>query len=395
MPLYQYTAKTLNAKTIRGQAQAADEIQLSVQLRETNLYLLKCREIDTRQSKSQTVKTNELASFCRELGTMLSAGLTLVQAMEIFIQQNNTPRLKKLYGNLCADLKEGMPFSAALQAQGKTFPPLLINMFRAGEVNGTMGKAALKAAGHFEKEHKINSKMRSAMTYPLILLFVSIAVMIAIFTLILPQFFDLFKEGTLPLGTKILISVSNYLTQDWQMLVVYLLLLLLIVAFIRQFQSVQLAMDQTKLRIPKVKNLLMTIYTARFARTLSTLYSSGLTMLQALPIAAATMNNQYIYSQFGDVITMVRSGIPLSEALRNVNGFAPKLSSIVHIGEESGRLDEMLDSMADAFDYESEQAVERLITLIEPAMIIVLALIVGTIMVSVMLPLYNMYQTMG
>ncbi len=395
MPLYQYSAKNIDSKTIRGQRQAPDERQLSNHLRDSGLFLLNWEEIDTSDSRSSRLKANELSAFARELGTMLSSGITLVRAMEILIQQDNKPKIKKLYSNLYEDLKQGNPFSETLEAQGNAFPKLMVSMFRAGEANGSMDQAAKKISLHYEKEHKIQSKIKGAMTYPVILLVVAIVVMLAIFTLILPSFFDIFQDIELPMITQIIIAISNALTKNWPAVLIFLLLLVLSIAMLLQLQQVQLLMDHGKLNVPKIGVLMQTIYTARFARTLSTLYSSGLSMLQALTVAAETIGNQYIANQFDAVITKVRSGDPLSEALHDIKGFVPKLSSVTYIGEESGRLDEMLDSMADSFDFESERAVERLIILLEPAMIILLAVLIGTIMISVMLPLYTMYQNIG
>lgn len=395
MPLYQYVAKNLQSKTVRGQRPAPDEIQLSGRLREDGLFLLKWQEVDIGRTLSYRLKAKEISAFTRELGAMLSSGITLVRAMEILIQQDNKPKIKKLYTNLYDELKQGKSFSETLEAQGNAFPKLMINMFRAGEANGSMDQSANKVSLHYEKEHRIHSKITSAMTYPIILLIVAMVVMLAIFTFILPNFFDLFEDVELPMVTKIIMSLSSLLTNHWLSMIIGTLIVLLFIAFLFQMQEVQLRFDQFKLKIPKVNSLLKIIYTARFARTLSTLYSSGLSMLQAISVAAETIGNQYIVNQFDDVINKVRSGGALSEALEGIDGFSPKLSSVTYIGEESGRLDEMLNATADSFDFESERAVEKLITILEPAMIVLLAFLVGTIMISVLLPLYTMYQTMG
>jgi type IV pilus assembly protein PilC len=395
MPLYHYRAKNLQSKTIQGQKAADDEKQVSRRLREENLFLIKWHEIDGGNSASYRLKPNDLSTFTRELGTMLSSGITLIRAMEILIKQDNKPKIKKLYTNLYDDLKQGNPFSEALDAQGKAFPKLMISMFRAGEANGSMDLAAKKVSLHYEKEHKIQSKIKGAMTYPIILLIVAVMVMLAVFTLILPTFFDLFADIELPTITKIVISISYGLTNHWLIIIIITLIVLLGITFLLQLQQVQLGIDRFKLKLPKIGNLLTTIYTARFARTLSTLYTSGLSMLQALSVAADTIGNQYIANQFDEVIKSVQSGGSLSEALERVHGFSPKLSSVTFIGEESGRLDELLNSTADSFDFESERAVEKLITILEPAMIVLLAFLVGTIMISVLLPLYTMYQSIG
>lgn len=395
MPLYQYTAKNLQSKTVRGQRPAPDEIQLSSRLRDDGLFLIKWQEIDGGRNTAYRLKAKEISAFTRELGAMLSSGITLVRAMEILIQQDNKPKIKKLYTNLYDELKQGRSFSETLEAQGNAFPKLMISMFRAGEANGSMDQAANKVSLHYEKEHKIHTKITGAMTYPIILLIVAVVVMLAIFTLILPNFFDLFNDIELPTITKIVIAVSTMLTNHWLGILIVALIVLLLFAFLWQMKEVQLRIDQFKLKLPKINHLLKTIYTARFARTLSTLYSSGLSMIQALSVAAETIGNQYIANQFDDVIKKVQRGGALSKALEGIDGFSPKLSSVTYIGEESGRLDEMLNATADSFDFESERAVEKLITILEPAMIVLLAFLVGTIMISVLLPLYTMYQNIG
>ncbi len=205
----------------------------------------------------------------------------------------------------------------------------------------------------------------------------------------------MFRDIELPAITKAVIFLSNLLVNHWGAASLALLSLVLTVAVLLQFPRVELGLDRAKLALPKIGGLLSVIYTARFSRTLSTLYSSGLSMLLSLAVAAETVGNRYVANQFDEVVASVRRGGSLSESLKGLKGLQPKLSSVAYIGEESGRLDEMLDSMADAFDFEAERAMERLVILMEPAMIVILALLVGTIMLSVLLPLFSLYRNIA
>ena len=397
MPLYRYTAKDLHSQAVKGRLEAEDRDQLAAQLRSQGLFLTGASRLSQKEEQVYRPKANELSEFCAELQTMLSSGITLVRAMSLILQNNVKPKLAALYQKVYTGLQRGRSFSEALADQDGAFPFLLVNMFRSGEASGTMDQAAKKAAEHYQKEHRIRSKIRNAMIYPIVLVVVALLVMLAVFIGILPTFFSSF-EGLgveLPLITRAMLGFSRLLTQHWLACLMVVIGALLILTIIFQLPSVQLWKDRVKLRLPKIGVLLRTIYTARFARTLSTLYTSGLSMIQSLSVAAETIGNRYLSGQFDEVIAQVRGGVPLSQALKTVDGFLPKLASVTAIGEESGRLDEMLDNMADTFDFESEKAMDRLVAMLEPAMIIILGVGVGIIMVSVMLPLYTMYQNIG
>ena len=258
-----------------------------------------------------------------------------------------------------------------------------------------MEGTARKMADHYEKEHKLRGKIKSAMTYPVILFFITVAVVVLIFTLILPQFFTLFEGIELPAITRLMIAISNSMTSYWYIYLIGLLIIIALSGFLVTVPSVKRGLDHFKLKIPKIGKLMKIIYTARFARTLSSLYSSGLAMINALTIGGATIGNSYLQGQFPAVIEQVRNGEPLSASIKLIDGFDAKLVATIYIGEESGNLDSMLESVADSFDYEAEMATTRLVTFIEPIMIIIMASIVGGIMLSVMLPIMTLYQNIG
>jgi len=394
MPVYKYTAKNLQSEMIRGFMEAKDPEVVRRTLRKNNEFVIRIREVEENR-KPYKLKPMEISDFSRQIASMLSSGITMIRAIKIMEERDIKPAIKKVYEVLYQEIQRGNTLSFAMEMTGGSFPELLINMYKSGEASGQMEGTARKMADHYEKEHKLRGKIKSAMTYPVILFVVTILVVILIFTLILPQFFTLFQGIELPAITRLMIGISSSMTSYWIFYLIGLLIVIGAITFLITVPKVKLALDHFKLKIPKIGKLMKIIYTARFARTLSSLYSSGLAMINALTISGNTIGNSYLQNQFSQAIEQVRNGEPLSASIQTIDGFDAKLVSTIYIGEESGNLDEMLESVADAFDYEAEMATTQLVTFIEPIMIIIMAVIIGGIMLSVMLPIMTLYQNVG
>lgn len=390
MPTYKYTAKDMRGRTIKGEMVAANTGQLIEELRGRNIFLIESHALD-EQVNRRRLKALQLAEFNLQLGTMLRSGVSLIRAMEIVLERDATRREHDVYAALLDQLVRGMSISEAMANMGGVFPPLLVSMYRAGEANGTIDLTALKMAEHYQKEHRLQSKIKSASTYPKILAVLLVLVVFAVFNFILPQFLDLYGDTELPGITRAVIAVSKLFTDYLLYTAIAVLLLVLGFSLLKQNPRFRLWLDRTKLRLPVIGRLMRIIATARFARTLSSLYASGLTMLNTLAVAKGTVGNAYIEAQFDDAITDVRNGNPLSYAVSRIDGYDKKLASIILVGEETGRLDEMLNSVADTYDYEAQQAADRLTAMLEPALIVLMALIIGLVMIAVMLPIYNLY----
>lgn len=398
MPTYQYQAKTLDGQKQKGRLEAADEIQLAVKLHEDGLFLTKWKRLnDQEQKASYHFNAHELSEFSREIGTMLDSGVSLIRAMAILLKRDVKPRIKTVYEGIYRGLQQGATLSEAMEQQKDAFPRLMINMMKTGEASGSLENTAMKMAGHYEKEHRLNNKIKSASTYPIILVVLTVVIVLFIFMVILPQFFSVFESFNLQLPgiTRFVLAVSDVLTKYWLFLLVGVLCLWLALSLIARIPRVRRMLDRQKLKLPVFGKLLRTIYTARFARTLSSLYSSGLSMINALRICGGIVGNAYIEEQFEEVVKDVRNGELLSYAIEKVDGFDIKLSSTIYVGEEAGRLDDMLDSVASSFDYEAEIAMQRMVTLLEPILIVTMAVIIGTVMLSVMLPIYQLYQNIS
>lgn len=392
MPKYKYTAKDAAGKKKKGQLMAADEAALYELLRGENLFLISCRLAQKEKKNTYRLTSRQLSEFCRQLGTLLGAGVPLVRALNLMqAEETIKPKQKAIYENMIRSVRRGNSFADTMKDQGDAFPELIINMFRAAQESGRMDQTALRMAEHYQKEYRLSAKIKSATLYPKILCGVIVVVVMILFCYIMPKFMDVFANLELPAVTVALMAASGFMQRNWLWVLFGIVVLYVIAKAVLELPQIRLAVDRIKLKIPKIGILIQTIYTARFARTLCSLYTSGLPIVTALQVSKDTIGNRYLESQFDETIAMVRRGESLSDALAHIDGFHKKLAGNVAIGEETGSLDTMLISAADNFEYESEQVISRLISFLEPAMIIVMAVIVGMIMIAVMLPLLNMY----
>jgi Type II secretory pathway, component PulF len=391
MPNFRYTAKSMEGKIQRGTIEAAGEGALQQMLKEQGLYLIEAKDA-AAVKKHKKLNARQLSEFSKELSTLLASGVSIVRALEIIAEEDGiSPVTKALYLDILAELKRGLSLSEAMEMK-QCFPELMLGMIRSGEGSGNIDAVMNRLALHYERENRLKQQVQSAMTYPMVLLVMSILVVILIVTFILPQFEELFAEmESLPVVTEILMGISDFLVTQWYVALLVIFLLFIILRTVGKIYKVRRTIDYIKVHMPVAGKLNKVIYTARFSRTLSSLYSSGMPIASALQTAGGTVGNVYVEEQFDKVISMVRSGIPLSQALREVDGFLRKLSSTIMVGEESGRLDAMLDSIAMTMEEEAEAATKRLVTLLEPILICIMALVVGFIIIAVMLPIYESY----
>lgn len=397
MPSYQYTAKNEKGKTVRGTASAPSPEALYAQLRTEGLYLMDQREAGAGKSSVRPLKTAQVADFCRSLGTLLAAGVPLVRAFAILGEEEGLdPKAKAVYEAVRTELRKGVPLSDAMEAQAPAFPTLLVAMLRSAESTGSIDKACLRMANHYEKEHKLDQEVGNSLMYPAILGVLIVAVLLILMGYVVPQFEEMFAQmETLPLPTVILLGISDFLKANWLLVALGAAVLAVGVRSLFLLPAVRLQWDRFILHAPVVGRLNRKICTARFARTLSNLYSSGVPIVMALQSGQQTVGNHWIASQFDGVLTSVRAGHPLSESLKEVDGFERKLSSTVMVGEETGKLDSMLATTSETMDYEAEMATKKLMTLIEPVMIVVMAVIVAFVIIAVILPIYLSYGTIG
>jgi len=391
MPKYNYTALDLQNKKLSGELDARDDDDLRRLLRAKNLVPVKYSVI-VEQSTRYHMKALEVGEFSRQLAGMLASGITIVRAMEILKARDFTAKVKKIYDKMHRDVLMGYTLSEAMELQGNVFPALFVNMYASGEASGQLERVAEKMATHYEKEHRLNARAKSAMVYPMVLLGATVVAVMFLFIAVLPELFEMFQGEELPALTMFMIGLSSFLQNYWYLVIIGALILIFIVNFLLTVPKIRYQFDRFKLKMAVAGKLLKIIYTARFSRTLSSLYSSGIPMLRALEITSSIINNKYISDQFDEVIMNVRNGETLASTIESVDGFDKKLATTIMIGEETGRLDAMLESTAESFDYEAEIALDKLVQLLQPVMIVIMAVVIGTVMLSVMIPMMTMFQ---
>ncbi len=394
---YRFRAQNTDGRIIAGEMKAADEAELQSKLKSDGLLLVDAKETAKARAAYKRLKYDRVADFARNLSKLLGAGVTLVKALRIISEDESIAETeRKIYADVLRLVRSGMTLSDAMEEQGGTFPSLFVNMIRSAESGGNMDSTAANMAEYYSKEYKLQQKIKSSTTYPKILGVLIVIVVIIIMGFVLPQFEQLFAQmDELPTATKILMAISDFVSTKWYLLIFFAIILFIIIKFVTSLPPVKLIMDKVEIHIPKIGKLRKIIYTARFSRTLASMYSAGIPIVTCLQIAKTTIGNTYIESQFDNMIAEIRGGKPLSEGLAGIDGFVKKLPSSVSVGEETGALDQMLISIADQMDYDSEIAIEKLVAMVEPLMIVVMAVIVGFIMIAVIQPIYGSYQSIA
>ena len=394
---FRYRAQDSEGKVITGYQKANDVDELHTKLKNEGMMLVDAKEAEKVKRVSKRLKYDRVADFARNLSKLIAAGVTLVKALRIISEDESIKESeRKIYADVLRLVRSGMTLSDAMDEQGDTFPALFINMMRSAESGGNLDSTAANMAEYYSKEYKLQQKIKSSTTYPKILGALIVVVLIIIMGFVLPQFSSMFEQmDELPATTELLMGISDFVANRWYLLIFFGIILFIIWKIVSSFPSVRLVLDRIELRIPKIGKLRKIVYTARFSRTLASMYSAGIPIVTCLQIAKSTIGNTYIESQFDDMIAEIRSGKALSEALEEIDGFVKKLPSSVAVGEETGALDSMLVSIADQMDYDSEIAIEKLVAMVEPVMIVIMAVVVGFIMIAVITPIYGSYQTIG
>jgi type IV pilus assembly protein PilC len=396
---FKYKAITSSGQKIEGVFNAASEEDVITMIK-GNSYLPVKVERDIGQEAQieifkSKVKKKDLALFCRQFFTMLDSGLGIVKCLDILEMQTENKTLKPIIGEVNGDVQKGLSLSEAMNKYPDIFPTILTNMVEAGEVSGNLDAILERMAVHFEKENKLENKIRSSMVYPIALLVVSIAVVIFMITFILPTFTGMFAGSgvEIPWPTRVLLGMSDFIKSYWYILLGILGLMTFTITTFKKSEAGRAFFDGLKLKLPVIKGTTVKIITSRFTRTLSTLMDSGIPLIKSMEVVAKVVNNLPVEEKIEDGIEEIRKGVPLSRAIQNVGVFPPMVDSMIRIGEESGSLDEVLLKTADFYDEEVETSLTKLTTLIEPIMIVGMAIVIGFIVIAMYLPMFDMMKT--
>ena len=400
MKSYKYRAMKEDGTKIEGKYEASSKDDVIEMITSSGYYPLKIEEIVQSTSIEfkmfQKVTTKDLAIFCRQFYTMLDAGVSITNSINILSKEIPNKKLREILSDIEDDIKKGELLSESMSKYRKYFPQLLISMVESGEVSGNIDEMMLRMATHFEKENKLNNKVKSAMTYPAVLSVVAVGAVMFIMTFVMPTFVEMF-EGSgleLPLITRFMLGTSTFLSNN--LIIILLAIAIIIVLFNIYKKSPQgiYTISSLKLRLPIIGNLNKKIIVSRFTRTLSTLLSAGVSLVHALPTVAGVLENKVAEDAVIKIRERVVRGDGLSNPIRENDIFPKMLSSMIKIGEESGALDSILNKTADFYDDEVEQTIQTTTALIEPLLIVVLGLVIGTIVISIMLPMFEMYTQM-
>ena len=396
---YKYKSITADGRESEGLYVGESESGLISMLKEKRELVLSIeRDI---QSEAQIeifkkkVKKKDLALFCRQFYTMISAGLGIVPCLEILVAQTANKTFKNAIADTYEEVQKGSTLSESMKMHKDIFPTILISMVEAGEVSGNLDTIMLRMAEHFEKENKLENKVKSALVYPAVLALVTVFVVIFMLVFVMPTFVGMFEgSGTaLPGPTQFLINISNSMKEKWYIYIGVILALVFGISMYKKSEEGKRFFDSMKLRLPVVKGTTTMLVTSRFTRTLSTLLSSGIPLIQAMEVVSRVVSNSVIEERMLTGIDSIRKGVSLSRTVKDVGIFPPMVDSMIRIGEESGSLDDMLYKTADFYDEEVEAALTKLTSMIEPLMIVVMGSVIGLIVIAMYLPMFDMMKT--
>jgi len=397
MPVYKWEGKTLRGAIKRGELEAASEGALRIQLRQQNIIPTKIfskgKELKLQLSiGGRRISQKQIAVFTRQLATMIDAGLPLVQSLDILASQQENKAFKDVLTSIKDDVESGSTFAAALGRHPKVFTDLYVNLVVAGEEGGILDNILLRLSNYIEKAVALKKKVKSALVYPTAIVAVAVLVVTILLMFVIPVFERMFLSAgqSLPLLTLIIVGLSKLLKKYFLLVVVMLVVLFIMLRRYHKTESGKRAIDAFTLKIPVFGMLLRKIAIARFSRTLSTLVSSGVPILDSLNIVAKTAGNQIVEDAIMRARSSISEGETIADPLSRANIFPPMVTQMISVGESTGSLDTMLGKIADFYEEEVDNTVATLTSLLEPFLMIFLGGTIGTIVVAMYLPIFNM-----
>src|SRR5215212_1534629 len=396
MAAYTYDAINAQGFELSGEVHAPDLAAARDQLRARGLLpqrLVEKSAPGEGRSAFKKVKSKSLQVFSRQLATMIEAGVSVVAALVTLEEQTDDKYLAEVLAEVRADVEAGLVFSAALARHPKVFNRLFVAMVEAGESSGTLDTVLDRIATQIEKETQIKRRVKGAMVYPAVVITFASLVLIFMLLFIVPVFADVFKDlgGQLPKPTQIVMGASNILRHWWFIIFPLLIATGFSLRRAKQTERGRQVWDQFKLKIPlKIGDVVQKVALARFARTLSSLLAAGVDIIRSLEITGATSGNWVVEEALAHVRERVHEGVPISEPLGDNEIFPPMVSQMVKIGEETGELDDMLAKVADFYEDEVDSSIQALTSIIEPVLMIGVGAMVGTIVISMYLPMFKL-----
>ncbi|MEW5705833.1 MAG: type II secretion system F family protein [Actinomycetota bacterium] len=393
---FTYRVKDVRGNLLTGQIDGDSVAMVANKLRQMGYTVIELKEKSLAQREItlpflNRVKLKDLAVFSRQFSTMVSAGLSLTRCLAVLAEQSQSKVLQKTIAEVLKDVEQGKSLSDAMAKHPSIFPPIYINMVRAGEIGGVLDEVLLRVADHFEREQSIRSKIKSAMAYPVAMFAFSMLITFILITFIVPLFVKMFQDmgGTLPLPTQMLLIASGLIHKTWFVMIPTLFGIVYLFRLYGKQENGRRKIDSIKLHLPIFGKLVEKMAISKFSRTLGTLMSSGVPILQALDIVADNAGNAIIADSVLKARESIKEGESLAKPLSSDKVFPPMVVQMIAVGEETGALDSMLSKIADFYDDEVSTAVEALTSILEPVMIVVMGVIIGGIIVSLYLPMFK------
>src|SRR6266699_1074261 len=395
MPVFQYTARTLKGEFVNDKIDLPSRDDVIAHLRKNRMVVVQVRQAPTELRLPKLgagIKTRDVVVFTRQFATMINAGLPLVQALDILAQQTENKRLAETTRQVVYDVESGHTLADALRKHPKAYSDLYVNMVAAGEAGGILDTILVRLAQFLEKNDAIVRKVKGAMIYPAVIISVAVIAISVLLIFVIPTFQNMFASVNLdlPLPTRVVIGMSNVLKHYWWAIIAVMVGSVFMINRYYKTAPGRLQIDALLLRLPVLGDVIRKAAVSRFTRTLSTLISSGVSILDGLEITARTAGNMVIHNAVMESRTSIAGGETIAGPLARSKVFPPMVISMIAVGEQTGGLDEMLSKIADFYDEEVDAAVSTLLSLMEPIMIVVLGLIVGGMVVAMYLPIFDM-----
>lgn len=402
MPIYKWVGETRKGRTVKGELEAADEKIARLQLKRRNLQVKRIKEkpkdlFENISFLQPKVKKKDLVVFTRQFSTMIDAGLPLVQGLSILAAQTANPTFRRILQEVVRDVEGGAGLAEALGRHPKVFNDLYVNLVAAGEVGGILDNILQRLANYIEKAEKLKTRIKSAMTYPMVVVAIAIVVIAVILVFVIPVFEEMFRDfgSALPLPTQLVVDMSRFVKGHIHYILGAMVLMGLLFKLYRKSKSGKKSTDALALKLPVFGPLLKKVAVANFTRTLGTMISSGVPIIHALEITAKTSGNVVLE----EVILEVRSGISegqsIAEPLSENDIFPSMVIQMISVGEATGALDTMLEKIADFYDDEVDAAVDTLTSMLEPLLMVFLGGAIGGLVISMYLPIFKMAAALG
>lgn len=395
MAQYNYKAMDKNGKAKKGSIEAINLDKAKEKLKSEGLIVQDIKEQGAgKKGGGKKVKDKDLAVFCKQFSAVLNAGVTIISALEMMSEQLENKTLKRALQEAQAYVQKGGTLADAFKLNPKVFPPIMINMTAAGEMSGNLEVCFDRLTTHFETANALHSKVKGAVTYPIVILIVVVAVVAVLLVGVIPQFSQMFDDlgSELPAATQMLVNLSNFLQHKWYILVIIVAAIVFGLKAFGKTEPGSLMYAKIGIKFPLFGNLTIKSAAATFSRTMATLMASGISLIDAVEQVAKMINNRIIREALLDAKTQIAKGVPLSKPLRDCGIFPPMLPQMTKIGEETGNIEDMMDKVADYYEMEVNDATDALTAAMEPLIIVIMGVVVGGIVMAIYSPMLSMYD---